>query len=116
MPSGAHRGAGWSGKPCRGCDGGVRRRSSAERDDGVAGVELQPSDPLGSTPGGAVQRLRGVRGAPESPTARKQGGGLVTCSGGSGEIPGEVRTGVEGCGLGKLPGHGTELLHGSAEA
>ena len=35
---------------------------------------------------------------------------------GSGEIPGEVRTGVEGCGLGKLPGHGAEPLHVSAEA
>ena len=63
-----------------------------------------------------MQRLRGVRGAPESPTARNQGGGRVTCSGGSGEIPGELRTGVEGCGLGKIPGHGAELLRGSCEA
>ena len=50
------------------------------------------------------------------PAARNQGCGWVTCSGGSGEIPGELRTRVEGCGLGKIPGHGAEPLHGSAEA
>ena len=58
----------------------------------------------------------GGQGAPELPAARNQGGGRVTCSGGSGEILGELRTGVEGCGLGNILGHGAELLRGSCEA
>ena len=37
--------------------GGVAR---AERDDGVAGVELRPSDPLGSTPCGPVEVCLGL--------------------------------------------------------